>query len=81
MNRCSRVYEIKRMVIYEHECSEKRIEPARIYRRGGNGEMANLTNENGKFAIAFFSPLVVLKSDISDIHEINIFIIIFPYIF
>ena len=49
---------------------------------GANGEMANLTNEKGKFAIAIFrhfSPFfaifrhwLFLKSNISDIKEINI---------
>ena len=39
-----------------------------------NGEMANLTNEKGKFAIAIFRHWYFLKSNISesDIKEINI---------
>lgn len=36
-------------------------------RGGGSGEMANLTNDKGKLAYAIF-----LKSDISDIKEIDI---------
>ena len=40
-----------------------------IFGGGANGEMANLTNEKGKFAIAIFRHWQFLKSDISEVKE------------